>query len=98
MKPQGEVTNAEFGEAIRMLIQVVTIHVGQQKGARQEGDYTLRIWDFLRMNPPSFTVSCTIEDPKNFVEELKKVFDVMHVVGVERVELVANQLKNVART
>ena len=32
------------------------------------------------------------------MEELKKVFDMMDVIGVERVELVVYQLKNVART
>ena len=48
------------------------------------------------MNPSSFSSSRNTEDPENFVEELKKVFDVMHVVGVERVELVANQLNSVA--
>ena len=50
------------------------------------------------MNPPSFTGSSTNEDPENFVEELKKVFDVMLVVDAERVELAAYQLKNVSRT
>ena len=39
------------------------------------------------MKPPSFSGSSTIEDPENFIEELKKVFDVMHVVDVGRVEL-----------
>uniref|UniRef100_M1DFS0 Retrotransposon gag protein n=1 Tax=Solanum tuberosum TaxID=4113 RepID=M1DFS0_SOLTU len=33
------------------------------------------IREFLRMNPPSFTSSVTTEDPENFVEELKKVFE-----------------------
>ena len=32
------------------------------------------------------------------MKELKKIFDVMPVIGVERVELVAYQLNNVART
>ena len=50
------------------------------------------------MNPPSITKSCTTEDPKNFIDELKKVFEVMHVVGTERVDLDAYLLKNVART
>lgn len=50
------------------------------------------------MNPRSFTNSSTIKDPKNFVEDLKKVLDVMHVIGVERVKLVAYQLENVVRT
>ncbi|XP_015086938.1 uncharacterized protein LOC107030046 [Solanum pennellii] len=47
------------------------------------------------MNPPSFTDSSTTEDPKS---ELKKVFNVMHVVGTESVELVSYQNKSVART
>ena len=50
------------------------------------------------MNPPRFTGSSTTEDPKNFVEELKKVFEVMHVIDMERVDLVAYQMKNVPRT
>ena len=42
--------------------------------------------------------SITTEDSENFVEELKKVFDVIHVGDAERVELAAYQLKNIART
>ena len=41
--------------------------------------------------------SITTKDIKNFVDELKKVFDVMHVGDVERVEVAAYQLKNVTR-
>ena len=39
------------------------------------------------MNPHNFTRSNIIEDLENFVKELKKVFEVIHVVDVERVEL-----------
>ncbi|XP_049381219.1 uncharacterized protein LOC125845725 [Solanum stenotomum] len=62
VKPKGEVTNAEFWEAIRMLSQVVTNQVGQQRGARQEETDTSRIREFFRMNPPSFSGSSTTED------------------------------------
>ena len=37
MWPQCEVTNTDSHEAIRMLSQVVTNLVGQQRGSRQEG-------------------------------------------------------------
>ena len=50
------------------------------------------------MNPHNFTGSSTIEDSENSVEELKKVFEVMHIVNAKSVELVAYQLKSVART
>ncbi|WMV33146.1 hypothetical protein MTR67_026531 [Solanum verrucosum] len=98
VQPQGEVTNAEFREAIKMLSQVVTNQVGQKRGAQQGEADTSRIHEFLRMNPPSFTGSSTTEDPENFIEELKSVFEVMHVVDTERVELATYQLKNVSRT
>ncbi|WMV44615.1 hypothetical protein MTR67_038000 [Solanum verrucosum] len=45
-----------------------------------------------------FRGSSTTEDPKNFIEELKKIFDVIHVADIELVELAAYQLKDVART
>ncbi|KAK4721591.1 hypothetical protein R3W88_011824 [Solanum pinnatisectum] len=98
VQPQGEVTNAEFREAIRMLNQVVTNQARQQRGARQEKVVTSRIHEFLRMNPQSFTSSSTAENPENFIEELKKVFDVMHVIDTVRVKLAAYQMKNVSRT
>ncbi|WMV55213.1 hypothetical protein MTR67_048598, partial [Solanum verrucosum] len=50
------------------------------------------------MNPPNFTGSSTFEDPENFVDELKKMFDALHLADTERVELATYQLKNVART
>ncbi|KAG5579515.1 hypothetical protein H5410_050142, partial [Solanum commersonii] len=59
---------------------------------------TSRIREFLRMNPLSFTSSSTTEDPENFIKELKKVFEVMHLVDTLIVELAAYQMNNVART
>ena len=41
----------------------------------------------MRRNPPSFIGLSTTGDPKNIVEELNKVFDNMHVIDVERIEL-----------
>ncbi|XP_015081426.1 uncharacterized protein LOC107025074 [Solanum pennellii] len=67
VKPQGDVTNVEFREAIRILSQVVTNQ-------------------------------STFEYPENFIEELKKVFEVMHVADTEWVEIAAYQLKGVSRT
>ncbi|WMV29732.1 hypothetical protein MTR67_023117, partial [Solanum verrucosum] len=58
---------------------------------------TSRIHEFLRMNPPNVTGSSVLNDPENFVEELQKVCEVMHVADSERGELAAYQLKVVAR-
>ncbi|WMV28524.1 hypothetical protein MTR67_021909 [Solanum verrucosum] len=83
VQDQGEVSNAEFREAIRILSQALTNQIAQQRGARHEGANTSRIRELLGMNPPSFTGSSTTEDPENFIEELKKIFDVMHVSDTE---------------
>ncbi|XP_049352692.1 uncharacterized protein LOC125817186 [Solanum verrucosum] len=42
--------------------------------------------------------SSTTEDLESFVEELKTVFEVMHIADIGRVELAAYQLKNVSRS
>ncbi|XP_049360648.1 uncharacterized protein LOC125825347 [Solanum verrucosum] len=94
VQPQGEVTNAKFREAIRMLSQVVTNQAGHQRGARQEEAGTSRIREFLRMNPLIFTGSSTAEYSENFIEKLKKVFDMMHVTDTAKIELTAYQMKN----
>ena len=57
----------------------------------------MRIREFLKKIPPSFTISSPIEDPKNFTQELKKLFEVMHIVGTERLELDAYNLKGISR-
>ncbi|WMV46212.1 hypothetical protein MTR67_039597 [Solanum verrucosum] len=80
-----------------MLSQVVTNQARKQRGNQQEVADTSRIREFLRMNPPSFTSSSVTEDPKNFVEELQKVSEIMHVADTERVELAAYEMKGVAR-
>ena len=73
--------------------QMVPNHVGQQRRDRQEEVDTSRIPEFMSMNPLSFMCSITTKDPEYFVEELNKVFDVMHVADTERVDLAAYELK-----
>ena len=89
VQTQGEVANVEFREAIRMMNEVVTNKSGQHRGARKKEADSLRIFEFMRINPPSFTGSNSVDDTKNFLEELKKVFDVMNIDNTARVELAA---------
>ncbi|XP_049386272.1 uncharacterized protein LOC125850472 [Solanum stenotomum] len=93
---QEEVTKVEFCEAIRMLSQVATYQV-KQRDNRQEVTDISRIRELLRINPPSFTGSSVTEDPENFIEELKRLFDVIRVANEERVKLAVYQMKSVTR-
>ena len=54
---------------------------------RQEVVDTSSVYEFYRMKPSHFTGSSITEDPEKFIVELNKVFEVMHVVVVEREEL-----------
>lgn len=48
------------------------------------------------MNPPKFTESKIEEDPQSFIDETKKILDVMQVTKMESVELASYQMKDVA--
>ena len=48
------------------------------------------------MNIYEFIGSQTSEDPKNFLDDIKKIFEVMQVTRNDRVELTLYQLKYVA--
>ena len=51
------------------------------------GSVDARVCDFVRMNPPEFLRSQANEDPQNFLDEIKKIFEVMQVTRNDRVEL-----------
>lgn len=55
-----------------------------------------RIHEFLRKNPPDFIGSNVIKNLEKYVEKLQKEFEV-NIEDAEHVELVAYQLKGVAR-
>ena len=55
------------------------------------------IWDFMRMNPPTFHGTKVNEDPQGFIDEVFKVVDVMGVTPREKAVLAAYQLKEVAQ-
>lgn len=57
---------------------------------------TSRIRDLLRMNHSNLTSSSVTEDPQMFIKKMKRVYNVMHVVKVEIVELDAYQMKGVS--
>ena len=56
------------------------------------GSAVSRVSDFVRMNSPEFLGSQINEDPQNFLDEIKKIFEVMHVSGNDLVELASYQL------
>ena len=60
------------------------------------GSVAPRVRDFIMMNPPDFLGSQTNEDPQNFLDEIKKIFEVMQVTGNDQVKLATYQLKDVA--
>ena len=59
------------------------------------GSTAARVQDFVRMNLFEFLGSQTNEDPQNFLDEIKKIFEVMQVTENDWVELASYQLKDV---
>ncbi|WMV19984.1 hypothetical protein MTR67_013369 [Solanum verrucosum] len=60
------------------------------------GPASARVRDFVRINSPEFLGSQVGEDPQNFIDEVKKIFEVMQLTGNYRIELASYHLKDVA--
>ena len=76
------VSYAEFRAAFQALAQVVIANVRANNHApvanQQGGDVTVaRIRDFMRMDPPKFSGSKIDEDLLLYLEEVRKITDVM---------------------
>ena len=56
-----------------------------------------RIREFMGMNPPEFHGAKVDEDPQEFIDESNRIVTVMRATPIEKAELVAYKLKDVAR-
>ena len=96
--PDQDVSNAEFRNVIQMLSKSMInqnnwVHAYVNENG---GSVAARVCDIVRMNPYEFLGSQTNEDPQNFLDEMKKIFEVMQVTRNDRVELASYQLKDIA--
>ncbi|WMV45714.1 hypothetical protein MTR67_039099 [Solanum verrucosum] len=100
-EPPINATEQDLRNAVQLLTHIV---VGD--GQRQEGPVAgissvdraagTRIRDFLNLDPPSFTGTNPNENPQDFIDQIQRTFEVMHVSGKEALELAAYRLKGVA--
>ena len=82
---------------------MVAQNIAKQKNHRFQahvnangGSAITRVHNFFSMNPLVFLQSQTNENAQNFLDEIKNIFEVMKVIGNDRVELASYQLKHFA--
>ena len=100
-EPPINVVDQDLRNAVQLLTRIVA---GQAQGqaiptAGPSGidrAASLRTQDFLKMDPPTFTGSDLNEDPQDFIDQIQRALDVMHVTGRETVELAAYRFKGEA--
>ncbi|XP_070040679.1 uncharacterized protein [Nicotiana tomentosiformis] len=61
-----------------------------------EGSGSSRVQEFIALSPPEFTETYQREDPQDFIDQLHRIFRVMHATEKEAVELAAFRLRDIA--
>jgi len=92
-------SDQDFKSALYMLAQLVASQrqpVAPDVAGPSEGPGSSRVREFLALNPPQFTGTDRREDPQHFVDQLHRIFRVMHASATESVELAAFRLRDVA--
>ncbi|KAF3620977.1 putative inactive serine/threonine-protein kinase-like [Capsicum annuum] len=70
--------------------------VNLSDGSQSYSSDVNQVGQFIRLNPPTF-MSCKVEeDPQGLIDDIEKIFKVMHVTDVEGVEFAAYQFKDVS--
>ena len=100
-EPPMNTTDQDPRNAVHMLTQLVAAQSQGQTGPMTHEDDAARVasrktQDFLKLDPPIFTGSDLKADPQDFVDQIQRALEVMHVTGVETVELTAYRLKGEA--
>ena len=92
--PYQEVPNVELKNTTQMLSLSVATQNNMVEAHMNENGWstTARVCDFFYMNIYEFIGSKTSEDPKNFLDDIKKIFEVIHVTRNDRVELTLYKL------
>ncbi|XP_047250340.1 uncharacterized protein LOC124886381 isoform X2 [Capsicum annuum] len=94
-------TDQDLRNAVQLLSRIV---VGQAQGqaipttgsSGANRAASLRTQDFLKLDPPTFTESDISENPQDFIDQIQRALDVMHISSEETVELAAYRFKGKA--
>ncbi|XP_059294410.1 uncharacterized protein LOC132047375 [Lycium ferocissimum] len=79
--------------AIQLLTLLVATQAQKQGTNAIDGTGSSRSKEFLNIKPPIFTRSKKEEDPQNFIDDVQKIFRLMHAIDTEAAEFSAFQAK-----
>ncbi|XP_070056432.1 uncharacterized protein [Nicotiana tomentosiformis] len=90
-------------EDLRNAVHLLTQLVATQQQARalanvgsSEGFGSSRVQEFIALSPPEFKGTDQREDPQDFIDQLHRIFRVVHAIEKEALELAAFQLRDIA--
>ncbi|XP_070049221.1 uncharacterized protein [Nicotiana tomentosiformis] len=84
-------SDQDLRSAVHLLTQLVATQQQARASASagsSEGSGSSRVREFIALSPPKFTGTDQREDPQDFIDQLHRIFRVMHATEKQAVELV----------
>lgn len=93
--PQADAVKAKFCQYIHKLalFEAIQFEYGVPITPSFE---TKRVGQFMQLNPVTFTGTRVEKNSQDFLDEMEKIFVVMYTTNLERLEVIAYQLKDAA--
>ncbi|XP_019259770.1 PREDICTED: uncharacterized protein LOC109237836 [Nicotiana attenuata] len=94
--PLSGTTNHDMRSAVQLLTRLVAAQTQRQNIGAADKPVSVRVRDFINLDPPVFTGSDPKEDPQTFIELFHRTLRVMHASDTEAVELASYRLRDLA--
>ncbi|XP_070015490.1 uncharacterized protein [Nicotiana sylvestris] len=94
--PPSSTTDQDMRSVVQLLTSLVASQAQRQNTDAIDKPVSMRVCDFINLDPPVFTGSDPKEYPHTFIDQVHRTLRVMHASDTEAVELASYRLRDLA--